>query len=464
MYLAEKNNQQLAGGYLCDKSGNPIPSHHPKAFKIKVISITAINHNKTLKKVKLSISGFINTELSKKYPQCRTKPIPFTRIQTVELILPDDGKIDFKIINFHCVCVDLGYLQFEVSFCLFAETYKRVNLLIKGTTIQSRSTKQLSFSTTRSNCKFNKHCIHVEKIYDWVKVPTSFTLIGKDHLSCPLKVKTQFYYAIANGKSRIYTESHGEKGYESTKIYDPIEVTIINLYVNGVLQDPASYKVKRNQLIFQTEDVPRKKVPIIIQFIKVFNHDNQLLNGETEYFTVLSTGSKIPFPKHVHLPNPDEYSYVNLYINGVLQPQENYTITDGELILLTEEDPRKHVPIIVQFVKIYQINGRTVTGEVATFCAASDGKSSIYKEDAECLLCSPISIPEQSEYSFSNLFINGVLQPNKNYVADGQLELITSNLPIKHVPIILQLIKLNEKNGILDCCEMHKHGNKKGRT
>nr|WP_278044595.1 DUF4183 domain-containing protein [Priestia megaterium] len=49
---------------------------------------------------------------------------------------------------------------------------------------------------------------------------------------------------------------------------------------------------------------------------------------------------------------PDEVSYINLFINGILQPHINYQIQKGSLALLTEEVPSKGVPIIIQFVLI----------------------------------------------------------------------------------------------------------------
>lgn len=49
---------------------------------------------------------------------------------------------------------------------------------------------------------------------------------------------------------------------------------------------------------------------------------------------------------------PEEASYINLFINGILQPHINYQIQKGSLTLLTEEVPSKGVPIIIQFVLI----------------------------------------------------------------------------------------------------------------
>ena len=49
---------------------------------------------------------------------------------------------------------------------------------------------------------------------------------------------------------------------------------------------------------------------------------------------------------------PNEVSYINLFINGILQPQINYEVGEGKLILLTDEVPEKDVPITLQFILI----------------------------------------------------------------------------------------------------------------
>lgn len=48
-------------------------------------------------------------------------------------------------------------------------------------------------------------------------------------------------------------------------------------------------------------------------------------------------------------------------------------------------------------------------------------------------------------YSYSNLFINGVLQPSANYnVKKGKLIINTEDLPLEKSPIILQMIKVKK--------------------
>lgn len=50
--------------------------------------------------------------------------------------------------------------------------------------------------------------------------------------------------------------------------------------------------------------------------------------------------------------DPCMVSYFNLFINGVLQPKENYEVKSGLIILKTEDVPPKGAPIILQMFKL----------------------------------------------------------------------------------------------------------------
>lgn len=47
-------------------------------------------------------------------------------------------------------------------------------------------------------------------------------------------------------------------------------------------------------------------------------------------------------------------SYVNLFINGVLQPPVTYEIKEGILQLKTSDVPPEGAPINLQFITIHQ--------------------------------------------------------------------------------------------------------------
>jgi Domain of unknown function (DUF4183) len=50
--------------------------------------------------------------------------------------------------------------------------------------------------------------------------------------------------------------------------------------------------------------------------------------------------------------SPSEVSYINLFINGIIQPQTIYLVQTGMLTLLTPTAPEAGVPITLQFILI----------------------------------------------------------------------------------------------------------------
>ncbi|QGQ48298.1 DUF4183 domain-containing protein [Metabacillus sediminilitoris] len=50
--------------------------------------------------------------------------------------------------------------------------------------------------------------------------------------------------------------------------------------------------------------------------------------------------------------SPSEVSYINLFINGIIQPQTAYLVQTGVLTLLTPTAPEAGVPITLQFILI----------------------------------------------------------------------------------------------------------------
>ncbi|PEU27692.1 DUF4183 domain-containing protein [Bacillus wiedmannii] len=53
-----------------------------------------------------------------------------------------------------------------------------------------------------------------------------------------------------------------------------------------------------------------------------------------------------------HILPPDEVSYINLFINGILQPQPLYLVSNGQLTLLDNQPPTQGSSIILQFIII----------------------------------------------------------------------------------------------------------------
>ncbi|HFK1458467.1 TPA: DUF4183 domain-containing protein, partial [Bacillus cereus] len=53
-----------------------------------------------------------------------------------------------------------------------------------------------------------------------------------------------------------------------------------------------------------------------------------------------------------HILSPDEVSYINLFINGILQPQPLYQVSTGQLTLLDNQPLSQGSSIILQFITI----------------------------------------------------------------------------------------------------------------
>lgn len=113
--------------------------------------------------------------------------------------------------------------------------------------------------------------------------------------------------------------------------------------------------------------VPRKATayfsePLIIP-LKVSKSEAKVVSHRTVVTTelfVLSDGVKKVYTEQdaiadcglQQMMNPANASYMNLFINGILQPKINYLVSEGRLLLLTEDVPEKGCPIVLQMIQI----------------------------------------------------------------------------------------------------------------
>lgn len=119
--------------------------------------------------------------------------------------------------------------------------------------------------------KPKKHIVTTRKVYDWISSTTvvnaSLPIICTNNI---LKAKTYQYNTKSDGKSLLYTNDHELKEYGDNGILDPKTISYMNLFINGVLQPPNTYEVKKGALRLKTEDAPAKDVPINLQFITIY--------------------------------------------------------------------------------------------------------------------------------------------------------------------------------------------------
>jgi hypothetical protein len=72
-------------------------------------------------------------------------------------------------------------------------------------------------------------------------------------------------------------------------------------------------------------------------------------DGKTSVFT---NQDQLPEYKGPGILDPNTVSYYNLFINGVLQPKQNYHVSEGKLTLKTKDVPMKNAIIALQMIKI----------------------------------------------------------------------------------------------------------------
>jgi len=175
-----------------------------------------------------------------------------------------------------------------------------------------------------------------------------------------INVDNYQYNTISNGVNQEFTNDDELKIYGNNRIPDPNEVSAYNLFINGILQPETNYIIEKGLLTLTTIDTPIKGVPIILEYLVIKDENNQLLTEEVYQYNTLSTEKKIYTNEdeltmygNKGILDPDQTSYQNLFVNSVLQPEVNYTVKKGLLVLKTEDMPIEGVPISIQFITLF---------------------------------------------------------------------------------------------------------------
>lgn len=94
--------------------------------------------------------------------------------------------------------------------------------------------------------------------------------------------------------------------------------------------------------------------------VKEKPNPNNILKVKTFQYTAISDGIKMVYTNQdrmlkygsSRILDPNSVSYINLFINGILQPNINYIVEQGKLTF-SNDLPLSGAPIILQFVIIY---------------------------------------------------------------------------------------------------------------
>lgn len=165
------------------------------------------------------------------------------------------------------------------------------------------------------------------------------------------------YNTVSDGTKKVYTNDDNLIVYGNVGIPNPDEASFLNLFVNGVLQPKSNYTVEEGALTLLTNGVPNNGVPIILEYFKIKNKDDQLLKADVYQYNTIAKGKdvytnddELTMYGNKGILDPNQTSYINLFINGVIQPKTNYSVKEGILELIAEPLPIEGAPIILQFI------------------------------------------------------------------------------------------------------------------
>lgn len=435
---------------LTDKDGNILNPYVSNSIIFKILPpstnktyLLSSDNSGGLKLIAVEIQGYIAVFHK---GNIVAGPVQFTIRKEFLIYRPKGTDARFKVETFQCLCTP--YYQEDSRPITF-----QINLNFKSSAMSAAkvclAVPAKLYNSNTDNClnslSFEKTYIMVDKVYDYCTLDceTSFHIIKKD------LIKAEFYQynAISDGRKIIYTNEDELTEYGNKGILDPNEFSHYTLFINGVLQPKTNYEIQKGLLQLKTENLPLKRSPIILLFVRFISSFSEI-NVDSFQFNAISDGKKkiltnddnIEMYKGDIIPDPNEVSYFNLYVNGVLQPKISYTVQEGLLILKTEKPPLNGSPVILEYFKIKDCNNKLLDADVYQYNAFSSEKK-IYTNDDEITKYGKNGILDSEHSTFTALYINAILQPKLNYTVErGYLTLKTSDIPLEGSPIILQSV------------------------
>jgi hypothetical protein len=425
---------------LTDRYGNPINPYEPDSVVYTVLVLP--RHRDKCEccpepnNRQVAIEGYVAVYSEEK----RTSPpIPFCIIESLCLSTLKGNILTFQVKVFHCWVVPV--------WCEVSSEMEEIKLLINVETVASSKEAASLLVPQVDSCLhvIDRVCIMANRICDSVQFNSKCCICYRN---IALKANISQYNTISDGIKRTYLNSDELKEYGDQGILSPQEVSYYNVFVNAVLQPKANYVLKEGELTFTTQNVPSKGQAVMILFNTLKDSQCQTMPVDDWQYNAVSDGEKKIYTNEDELkkygnhgiPSPSEVSYFNLYINGVLQPTVNYKVIKGVLELTTADAPVKGALVILESIIIWDTAGQLIHMETYAYNTRSNG-GKIYTSQDEIRMYGNqgISIPDENFYQ--SLFVNGVLQPNVNYmVQKGYLILNTEDSPTVGAPISLQFV------------------------
>lgn len=101
--------------------------------------------------------------------------------------------------------------------------------------------------------------------------------------------------------------------------------------------------------------------------IKKYMRPKLRLDAKVKFFFAEAHGGRIYTNedadgeyKNNRIHDPKQSTYVNLFVNGVLQPDDLFSVRKGKLMFKSEDVPEEGTPIVLQFVKLFVKRGRLI--------------------------------------------------------------------------------------------------------
>lgn len=168
----------------------------------------------------------------------------------------------------------------------------------------------------------------------------------------------QCYVTASDGIKKRYTNADAWPSYSDTEIPDPQKVSYWNLFVNGVLQPKATYRLEAG--VLELCEAPTKGQIILIESVTVYDGDGQIIKAVEDQFLAFSNGSWFFTDCDASqeynsgpIASPLCSTFQFIFVNGVIQPQRVYEVRDDCIIFCTAKTPKAGMPVMQQAIRMY---------------------------------------------------------------------------------------------------------------
>lgn len=242
--------------------------------------------------------------------------VPFGKIKIIRLPFLPQGRLEFTTTHFTC------RIKRAANSCSIPSEFMEVVIRLEA-------------------------CVCADAGACAGKCYTFQTCIGAVCKRPAIRATAYQYNAIAKERQNIFTDEDELSEYGSHGIPSPRDAAICKVFVNGFLQPPTNYDLQKGRLRFKTEDFPAKGAVVSVYTARLkWNR-----RAVTSYYVAVADGVKTTFRNEDALteygdkgiPSPCDVSFVNLYVNGVLQPAPVYRMEKGLLELSSAPETGQYV-------------------------------------------------------------------------------------------------------------------------